>query len=578
MTPRRNTSRARDPVERYAREVLEGKIIAGPLVRLACARHLRDFEQQKERGLVWRRDRALHQFGFFRDVLRLNGGEFEGKPFELVLWQQFVVGSLFGWYGADGYRRFRVSYCEVGKGNGKSPLAAGIGLSMMIADNEPRAEVYSAAVGKDQAGILFKDAVAMVDLSPELSRRIVKSGSPGKEWNLAHLQSGSFFRPLASEHRGRGKSGPRPHCSLLDEVHEHPSNAMVEFSRAGTKGRKQALSFMITNSGFDRHSVCWHYHEYAERVLRQEIEDDSFFAYVCALDPEDDWRDELCWLKANPNLGVSIEAKYLREQVREAIGMPSKQSIVKRLNFCVWVDAESPWIDGEAWRACVTTVDAAQLVGKAAYGGLDLSGKNDLTALVLVIPDGETVWSLAFFWSPAEGLIEREERDRVPYSVWKREGHLRTTPGRSIDYAFAARQVQIAMGEFGLCELAFDRWRIDDFSRELDELGIEYEVVDFGKQPERSPELILRPHGQGFKDMGPAVDLLETDILNGTLKVISNPIMNMCSANAVLVSDPAGSRKFDKRSARGRIDGVVALAMARRCATLAGSASRSFWE
>jgi phage terminase large subunit-like protein len=579
-SPTRPPSTSIDPVARYAREVVDGRIIAGPLVRLACARHLRDIEEQAERGIVWRLDRAQYAIGFFRDVLRLNGGEHEGKPFELALWQQFVVGSIFGWYSDDGFRRFRVAYAEIGKGNGKSPMAAGVGLLMMEADSEPRAEVYAAAVDKDQAAIIFRDAVAMVDQSPMLNGRITRSGGAGKEWNLADKRTGSFFRPISSEHKGRGKSGPRPHCALLDEVHEHPTNAMVEFMRAGTKGRRQALIFMITNSGFDRATVCWHYHEYAERVLKQLFEDDAFFAFVCGLDEGDDWKDELVWLKANPNLDVSITRKYLREQVREATGMPSKQSIVRRLNFCEWVGAENPWIDEAAWRDCEITVDRESLRGRAAYAGLDLSGKNDLTALVLVFPEDGRKIALPYFWVPADGMREREDRDRVPYSLWRDQGHLNTTPGRSIDYAFAAKKVQELMGFCDLKELAFDRWRMDDFERELTELGISTERVDFGKEPEGSPELILRPHGQGYKDMGPAVDTLETDVLNGTLKVEKNPVMTMCSANAVLTPDPAGSRKFDKRSGKstGRIDGIVALTMAERCCALAALNGPSIYE
>lgn len=573
-------STSTDPVARYAREVVDGRIIAGPLVRLACARHLRDIEQQEARGLVWRLDRALHVIGFFRDVLRLNGGEHEGKPFELTLWQQFIVGSLFGWHGTDGHRRFRVGFVEVAKGNGKSPLAAGIGLYMMEADSESRAEIYSAAVDKDQAGILFRDAVAMVDQSPLLNQRITRSGGAGKEWNLADPKTGSFFRPVSSEHKGRGKSGPRPHCALLDEVHEHPTNAMVEFMRAGTKGRRQALIFMITNSGFDRATVCWHYHEYAQRVLQGLFDDDAFFGFICGLDEGDDWRDELVWLKANPNLDVSITRKYLREQVREATGMPSKQSIVRRLNFCEWVGAENPWIDEDAWRSCESGVLRESLRGRRAFGGLDLSGKNDLTALSLTFPDELVTTAVTDFWAPDDGLKQREDRDRVPYGLWKEQGHLSTTPGRSIDYAFAAKKVQWWMGFCDLKEIAFDRWRIDDFERELNELGIATEQVDFGKEPEGSPDLILRPHGQGFKDMAPAVDLLETDVLNGTLKVEKNPVMTMCSANAVLTTDPAGSRKFDKRPGKstGRIDGLVALAMAKRCASLSKAVAKSFWE
>lgn len=565
-----------DPVARFAEGVSSGQIIAGPLVRAACSRHLRDLREQQKRGIIWDAARATYVIGFFPAVLRLAGGDHEGKSFELQPWQQFIVGSLFGWLSTDGTRRFRVAYIEIGKGNGKSPLAAGIGLFLTVADKEPRAEVYSAATKEEQAQILFQDAVAMRDQSPKLAERLEKYG--GAEcWNLYDDKTGSFFRVVSSD---GAQSGRRVHGGLIDEVHEHQNATVVDMMRAGTKGRRQALIIEITNSGFDRTTVCYAHHEYSQRVVEDVIDDDSWFAFVCGLDKDDDWKDEIHWLKANPNLGVSITHKYLREQVREAIGMPSKQSLVRRLNFCEWVDAASPWIDGNAWRSCEVEIDRAILKGKPSYGGLDLSGKNDLTALTIAIPDGEATVAISFFWTPSEGLRDREDRDRVPYATWRDAGYLEATPGRSIDYAFAAKRVADAIHEFGLKELAFDRYRIDDFCRELDELGVVYEVAQFGEDAKNKSALVLRPHGQGFQSMGPAVDELETSVLNRTLRVEKNPVMTMCSANAVLTMDPAGSRKFDKRPGKstGRIDGVVSLAMAKRCAALAKQVEKHFWE
>lgn len=565
----------------YAHSVCDGAIVAGPWVRLACKRHLDDVVHGPARGLVWRLDKALRAIRFFETVLRLNGGDFEGKPFLLQPWQKFCVGSVFGWYGVDGYRRFRSAFEEIGKGNGKSPMAAGTGLYMLVGDGEERAECYSAAVDKAQAGILFRDAVAMVDQSPSLRDRVKKSGATGREWNLAYLKTHSFFRPIASETKGKGKSGPRPHFAALDELHEHPTAAMANFMRAGTKGRKQALILKITNSGVDRKSVCWHEHEYAIRVLKGLAFDDTLFAYVCALDEKDDWKDEAVWLKANPNLGVSIDMKYLRELVHDAEGMPSKQSLTKRLNFCEWVDAEAPWIDGDKWRACVGPVDRSSLKGRRCFGGLDLSGKTAFTAYTEVYPpasEGGRAIAVTYFWTPQEGLKQREEHDLAPYAQWVREGHLLTTPGGSVDYAYAALQIKKAVDDGRLKELAFDRWRMEDFKRELDDLSVNYEVLDFGVETETFPDLILRPHGQGFKDMAPAVDELENRVINCGMTVEDNPVMTMCSANAVLTSDPAGSRKFDKRKAAGRIDGIISLAMAARCEALAPKEQKSFWE
>ncbi|EPZ7239349.1 terminase large subunit domain-containing protein, partial [Citrobacter freundii] len=259
----RSTSSSVDPATQYAMDVTSGKVIAGPDIRNACQRHLRDLKEGSKRGLNWDVESVTRAINFFAQVLKLNGGEHEGAPFILLPWQCFIVGSVFGWKRENGTRRFRTVYVESGKGSGKSPLAAGVGLYCMMADKEPRAEVYAAATKKDQAMILFRDAVAMVDQSPALLSRIQKSGGAGKEWNLAFLQNGSFFRPISSDD---GQSGPRPHCALIDEIHEHKDNRAVEMMRAGTKGRRQALIFMITNSGHDKTSVCYDYHQYGQKV------------------------------------------------------------------------------------------------------------------------------------------------------------------------------------------------------------------------------------------------------------------------------------------------------------------------
>lgn len=546
------------------------------MVRAACARHLRDVQEQQRRGIVWRPDLAVHKISFFPDVLRLNGGEFEGKPFVLEPFQQFIVGSLFGWLSPDGYRRFRVAYIEMGKGNGKSPLAAGIGILMQLADQEPRAEIYAAATKKDQAMILFRDAVAMRDQSPKIAERLTKYGGANC-WNLYDKEKGSFFRAISSED---SQSGPRPHCGLIDELHEHPNSIVVDMMRAGTKGRRQALILEITNSGFDRNTVCFAHHEYSERIVKGAVDDESWFAYVCGLDEDDDWRDETVWPKANPNLGVSITLKYLREQVREAIGMPSKQSLVRRLNFCEWVGSEEPWIDIDAWMATEHFLVLEDYAGRECFGGLDLSGKNDLSALALVFPTPEGFDAVPFFWTPEQGLKDREDRDRAPYSQWVREGHLLTTPGRSIDYAYIAHQIMELTRRYSLKAIAFDRWRIEDLLRELDEVGISAETVEPGAEAEGSPDLLLINHGQGFKDMGPAVEALETSVLNSQLRMQTNPVMRMCSLNAQCTSDPAGNRKFDKRPGKstGRIDGIVALAMALRCAMGVSRTGPSVYE
>lgn len=273
-----------DAATDYARRVVHGEIVAGPHVRAACKRHLKDLRDGHKRGLQWDASAANRVIGFFRDVLRLSEGQFEGQPFILAPSQCFVVGSLFGWKRKDGTRRFRRAYIEEGKGNGKTPMLAGIGLYGLTADGEPGAQIYSAAAKRDQAMILFTDAVHMTRQSPHLTERLTPSGV-NAVWNLADLKTGSFFRPISRE-SGKSGSGPRPHMALCDEVHEHPERSTMEMLERGFKFRRQPLLLMITNSGSDRKSICWEEHEHAVAVAHGDVEDDTTLSYVCALDDE----------------------------------------------------------------------------------------------------------------------------------------------------------------------------------------------------------------------------------------------------------------------------------------------------
>lgn len=347
-------------------------------------------------------------------------------PFELQPAQAFIVGSLFGWVREDGTRRFRVAYIEMGKGNGKSPMIGGIGLYGMVADNEPRAEIYAAATKKDQAMILFRDAVAMVDQSPALLRRLKKSGRDDKVWNLFDDRSNSFFRPISADD---GQSGPRPHMGLIDELHEHKSPTVINMMSAGRKWRRQPLIVAITNSGTDRKSVCWEYREKGIKVCEGVDQDDTLFAYVCALDEGDDpFLSEDCWIKANPLLGTIIDPQYLRDEVNAARGMPSKESTVRRLNFCEWVEAYNPAISYEKWMAAKAEYTLEKFRGKRATLGLDLSATTDLTAAVLDVKIDGVHWLWPWFFIPADGLAARSRKDGVPYDTWVKRGSCRRRP------------------------------------------------------------------------------------------------------------------------------------------------------
>jgi phage terminase large subunit-like protein len=562
MKPKKRTRRtasSTDPVTAYAKSVFAGEIIAGPHVRAACKRHLNDLEHGHKRGLTFDRAAAEEEIAFFAEVLCLNGGQFEGKPFVLIGWQEFCVGSVFGWKRQDGTRRFRIVYIETAKGSGKSPLAAGVGLKLLCADNEPRAEIYAAAVKQDQAKVLFRDAVAMVQQSPKLRSRLMLSGGTNPD-NIAHTSSASFFRPISSERQGRGQSGPRPHGALLDEIHEHPTNATVEFMAAGVKWRRQPLNWMITNSGSDRQTVCWEYHQYGAAVSAGTIANDEFFAYICSLDPGDDpFSDETCWPKANPSLPEIPGHDYIRGEVTKARGMPSKESLVRRLNFCQWTDAADAWITKDLWFAVNTKLELDDYAGRECYGGLDLSLSSDLTALVLAFPMGDRKFDVfSWFWMPGDRLLELENKDGMApnYQTWRNDGHLLAPSGKTIDYAHAAQLIAGLAARFKIKAIAYDRAKIELLRGELDKIGCDVRLIE---------------HGQGFyraKDSGlwmpGSIDELEAAIREQRIQVNENPVLSWCVASAVCQQSniqPA-DRYFSKKKASGRIDGAVALAEA----------------
>ena len=551
--------------------MVAGKVVAGPHVRNACRRHLQDLKDGKTRGLVWDKAAASRAINFFPDVLRLNGGQFEGKPYVLHPSQAFRVGSLFGWKKSDGTRRFRRFYDEEGKGNGKSPLLAGIGLYCLVADDEPRAEVYAAASKKDQAMVLFRDAVAMVDQSPALSSRLTKSGG-NPVWNLADLKKGSFFRPISSD---EGQSGPRPHCALCDEVHEHRDARTVELLERGFKWRRQPLLCMATNSGSDRQSVCWQEHQHAVRVAAGtrepdeqftfvgEVIDDETFAFVCSLDHDDQPLDNPeCWVKANPLLGVTVQPSYLAGVVAQAKAIPGKLNNILRLHFCVWTEAETAWMSRPTLEAVLADFDVYEHSGEAVYLGLDLSATQDLTAVGYCVPTGRNqdgqptydAWIEA--WTPGETLSQRALRDKVPYDIWAREGHLNLAEGRKvIGFDFVAARIAEMVGLFEVKCLAYDSYGFKrHFEPELDALGLTLETVE---------------HPQGGKKKGatglwmPGSKLeLETLILEKRIRLLRNPVLISAIMSAATENDPFGNFWFSKRKAVNRIDALIALAMA----------------
>ncbi len=584
---------AGDDVAAYALDVVAGDIIAGPHVRAACQRHLNDLETGHERGL-WFDPAAARDFRDFCATLCTVSVKGQTVPFILSPAQCFKYGSIFGWKRDDGWRRFRTAFIEEGKGNGKSPGAAAVGLYGLVADREEKAEIYAAATKKDQAMILFRDAVSMRAGSDHLRGALTTSGG-NPVWQLTHLATASFFKPIANDD---GQSGPRPHFALVDEVHEVKDKYTIEMLKAGFKARVQPLLFMITNSGSDRTTVAYEYHEHGISVSHGDIVDDEFFAYICALDDGDDpFTDESCWPKANPELGNVIQVDYLRSQIAAAKMLPSYQNSVLRLNFCVWTDADRAWITRQAYEACevsetnptpdgglgkrapVTVLRIEDFRGCRAHGGLDLSWSQDLTARALTFSESfagvDHLFSFLKFWTPEATLRARAVRDRVPYDVWVREGWMEATPGKIVPMQAVGLQLHQDQQDFDVQFTAYDRYRHKDLEDKLAEEGFTPPMLEHPQGFRRFSKVDERlAHQYGWFDergqivenplwMPGSIEAWEHAIIEGRWWTPPNPVLRWNVAGVFPQPNPSGTGDiiFNKRKATGRIDGAVACAM-----------------
>ena len=435
---------------------------------------------------------------------------------------------------ADGTRRFRSAYIEAGKGCGKTPLASALMLYALLDDGERAAEVYSAAPSRDQSLLAFKDASRMVQASQGLMKQIEVL-----EQGLFHPASGSVVRPLSSE--ARTLDGRRVSFAVLDELHEHGNADVVNKVRASTKGRREPLVLSITNSGWDRNSVCFQHHELSREILEGSRRNDEWFAFIAGLDVGDDWQDETVWPKANPSLPALPGVRYLREQVEEAKAMPSRQSIVRRLNFCEWVESASTWLDMQKVRACaVPSLDLAAFAGQSSVVGVDIGTTESLTVVAVVIraPDGTTT-AFVHGFIPEENLPDRIHRDRVPYDVWIREGHVSTTTGPIVQLDAVRDYIRGLAARVRIEAISYDDWGAVALAQGLEADG--FTVVKIDQSP---------------KGLTAACRELERLIAERTLRYAS-PLLETHAANATIRVTDAGTMP-GKASDTQRIDALSA--------------------
>lgn len=531
------------PAEQYAQDVLDGKIVACKWVKLSCQRYFDDIEHGAERGLYFDRDAAQNRLDFYQ-FCKHSKGEWAGQVFVPEPHQQFVQWNIFGWKRADGYRRFRTAYVTEARKGGKSTDLAATGLYLAFFDNEPGSETYTAATKYDQACIIHSESTRMVKASPSLRGMI----NVFKNTLTIEAQAQKYV-PLGQD--SATSDGLNVHAALIDEYHAHPDSGMYDVLKTGMGSRRQPLMFVITTAGFEKGYPCFEMEQRVKRILDGSEIDDTVFGIIFTLDDDDDWADEANWIKANPNLGISKKIENMRDDFKEAYSMPSKQNNFKTKHLNIWTEAQTRWITADKWALNFGPVDADGLAGRKCFGGLDLSTTTDLSAWVLCFPPeikGDKYQFLYRFFLPQDNMREREQREKVNYSVWIRNGFITATPGNVIDYDFIKYQILEDAKKYSIDELNFDPYNSTGLITDLMQDGIN--CVEFR---------------QGFLSMSPACKEFERKVLGAEMATGGNPVMNWMIACAETASDPAGNIKIVKpeRGKTGKhVDGVVASVMA----------------
>ena len=530
----------KDRVTKYAKEVVAGNIPANELVILACKRHLNDLKKSKTKVFPYKFDVDLaNRYLDFFDLLKHSKGELAGQPIHLELWQCFRIGSVFGWVHKEtGLRRFFEAYHQVPRKNGKSTEAAGVGVELLTIDGEQGAEVYSAATKKDQARIIFDEAKRMVNASSHIKRHINIY-----QTNMSMPMSNSKFEPLSSD--ANSLDGLNIHGGIIDELHAHKTRDVYDVLVTATGARKQPLIWIVTTAGFNTNGICYEKYEYSVKVLKGVIEDDRFFCYIAQADENDDPFDENTWIKANPNIGVSCSLEDLRTKAKQAKEIPAALTnfMVKHLNM--WVNAETAWMNMQKYKECEeanSDFDISQLEGERCFCGVDLSATTDITSVNLEFPlhDGRYAW-INHCFLPEDGILEKERRDKVPYTAWAREGYITLTPGPTIDYEWIQSYIMEMSKKYQIQEIDYDPWNSTQFANNLMNEG--FECVEIR---------------QGFKTLSEPIKDVEKLILEKRLITFNNPVLRFAISNAVPSLDPAGNIKLDKSKASKRIDPIIA--------------------
>jgi phage terminase large subunit-like protein len=491
---------------------------------------------------------------FIEEHCYIPEGRFVGKPVVLREWQRDVIRGIYD----TPTRRGIISF---GRKNAKTTLAAFLLLAHLCGPKARRnSQLFSAAQSRDQAALLFTLSAKIVRLSPTLRQYVVIRDTAKQ---LACPEMGTLYRALSAE--ASTSYGLSPSFVVHDELGQvkGPRSELYEALETAAGAQDEPLSIVISTQA-----------PTAADLLSVLIDDAATGAdpkvklfLFTASETLDPFGDEAI-RAANPAYGDFLNAEEVRDQAESARRMPAREAAYRNLVLNQRINMHSPFIARAVWESCGSAVNEEVFREFPVYAGLDLSARNDLTAFVMVAKDAEGIWHVKpEFWCPEVGLVDRARRDRAPYDVWAQKGFLHATPGASIDFSFVAQRLAELRSEMDLRVIAFDRWRMDYLTAEMNRLGMEYTVLQkLEATGELADGLVLAKHGQGYADMPPALDGLESELLNGRMRHGSHPVLTWCAANAVAERNAAGERKLEKAKSTGRIDGIVALAMAMRVA------------
>ncbi len=493
---------------------------------------------------------------FFATMLTHIEGKLAGKPFELMPWQAAHIGCAFGWKRPDGTRRYREVFDFEPRKNGKTTKLGGLINLVAYCDNEPGAQIYSAAAEREQASLVYRQAKGMVLNNPELLQHAKMYAT----MKSIEYPNGVVYKALSAD--AETKHGFNTHFVVVDELHAQPNRHLVDVLVTSTGSRRQPLIWYITTADFDRPSICNEKHDYACKVRDGIIADPSFLPVIYEIARDADWKDERVWRQANPNLGVSVSLEYLQRECKRAQEIPAYENTFRRLHLNQKTETDTRAVPMDAWDACTDQVSVSDLAGAECYAGLDLSTTTDLSACVLLFPDDEGGYAvLPFFWAPADNARKRQLRDRVPYETWARHGYLKLTDGNVIDYDVIRADLAAIRDKYNVREIAADRWNATQLITQL--TGDGAEVVAYG---------------QGFRDMtAPTKELLKL-VTAGQLRHGGNPVLRWMAANLSTETDAAGNLKPSKKKSTERIDGMVALIMSLGRALLREPAAKTTVE